>query len=80
MDATESATASIEPEADFRVPSGYPRCRRQRCHQPPVADMRRWRTDWGAPELSHSTWWAYCAGHLREYGREVRGGRVWRVR
>ena len=60
---------------DFRVPSGYTRCRRKQCQEPPVADMRRiaylrsrgdaWR------------WWAYCAAHLAEYNREVRNGVVW---
>jgi len=75
MDATESATASIEPEADFRVPSGFPRCRRPRCHQPPVADMNRGPH----PSTGRPLWFAYCADHLREYRREVHDGRVWWV-
>lgn len=67
----------VEPESQWRIPSGYPRCRRKRCHQPPVADMARWRNNWRRPELSGNAWWAYCADHLREYNREVRDGRVW---
>ncbi len=67
----------MEPENEWRVPSGYLRCRRKRCHQTPVADMARWRHNWRRPELSGTAWWAYCADHLREYNREVRDGRIW---
>ncbi len=66
----------MEPEGAFRVPSGYPRCRRKRCYQPPVADMRRSRYS----RYEHRrviAWWAYCADHLREYDRAVKEGRVW---
>ena len=69
-----------EPEAEFRVPSQFPRCRRSLCRQAPVADMRRtrhnWRGDPGTPR-EYGVWWAYCADHLREHNREVRDGRVW---
>jgi hypothetical protein len=67
----------VESDLAFRVPSQYPRCRRQRCQQPPVADMARYRNNWRNPELSGTSWWAYCADHLRQYNREVRDGRVW---
>ncbi len=71
----------MEPEDAFRVPSGYPRCRRKRCHQPPVADMRRQTTlrREGHEGRRVPSWWAYCADHLREYGCQVREGRVWWV-
>ena len=69
--------AHVEPENEWRVPSGYARCRRPRCQQAPVADMRRSRTDWKGHTGAKPTWWAYCADHLREYNREVRDGRVW---
>jgi len=74
--------ARIEPEADFRVPSGYPRCRRPYCTAPPVADMRRRRWDNTRRRNTNArvdAWWAYCAAHLRDYGRELRDGRVWWV-
>ncbi len=66
----------MEPEDHYRVPSQYPRCRRKRCHQPPVADLRR---SWYSHREGRSVaaWWAYCADHLREYNRGVRDGRVW---
>ena len=64
----------IEPTGHYRAPSQYERCRRPRCHQPPVADMARTRYERSGKALS---WYAYCADHLREYNREVRDGRVW---
>jgi hypothetical protein len=70
-----SDQGTIESTSDFRVPSIYPRCRRARCHQAPVADMKR-RPH---PNTGRDQWWAYCADHLAEYGREVRDGRVWWV-
>jgi hypothetical protein len=63
----------------FRVPSAYLRCRRKRCHQPPVADACRQiilRRE-GHEGRRVPSWWAYCADHLREYNREIRGGIVW---
>jgi len=72
--STPLSQPCMEPEDRFRVPSQYPRCRRKRCYQPPVADMRRIRYNHAGKRPS---WWAYCADHLREYGREVRGDRVW---
>ena len=59
-----------EPTTDWRAPSQYSRCRSNngRCPNEPVVDLARGRT---------RRWWAYCAAHLREYNREVRGDRVW---
>jgi hypothetical protein len=75
------STAHVESERDFRVPSGYKKCRYTNrwdmphsCQSPSVADMKR------IPEGRFSgkpNWWAYCAKHLRGYNREVRDGRVW---
>jgi len=66
-----------EPEGEFRVPSQYPRCRRAHCHQQPVADMCR--TVYSRWSGRGPAWYAYCADHLRGYGREVRDGLVWWV-
>jgi hypothetical protein len=69
----------LEPEEEFRVPSGYGRCRRQSCTQPPVADLRRVRHNWrgyNGPR-EYYVWFAYCAEHLGVYNREVINGRVW---
>lgn len=59
----------------WRAPSSYSRCRRPHCTRPPVADLNRnW---WRRSEVPKPQWWAYCADHLAEYNREVRGVRVW---
>jgi hypothetical protein len=58
----------------FRVPSAYGRCRRPRCHQPPVADM--WRGHGAPGPDKRGSWYAYCVEHLRDYNREVRDGRI----
>ena len=70
------ASPRLEPEDSFRVPSAYPRCRRARCHQKPVADMRRSRHNYRQGRTVDA-WWAYCGDHLAEYNREVRDGHVW---
>jgi hypothetical protein len=77
--STPLSQPRMEPEDQFRIPSGYSRCRRKRCYQPPVADMRRQTTlrSEGHERRRVIAWWAYCADHLREYNREVRDGRVW---
>jgi len=63
----------LEPVDRYRVPSGYPRCRAKRCHQPPAADMNRGPH----PRTGKLLWYAYCADHLAGYNREVVDGRVW---
>lgn len=48
-------------------------CSRPHCREPAVAMLNR-----GQRRTGHTrdAWWRYCAEHLADYGKHIRGGQV----
>lgn len=62
----------LERPSQARTPALTDRCVRDKCPDPPVADLLL------VTSRGRVAWWGYCEAHLRDRNRLVRDGQVWR--
>lgn len=71
-EAPEGYKLVARPSRDWRTSAGK-RCRRPRCGKPGIAELKR-TADYRSGR--RHVWWAYCAGHVTDYGHWIEDGQV----